>query len=898
VALESGTRIGHYEITAQVGAGGMGEVYRARDTRLGRDVAIKVLRESMASKVERLARFEREARALAALNHPNIAAIYGVEETDSATALVMELVEGPTLADRIAQGAIPVEEALPIAKQIAEALEAAHESGIVHRDLKPANIKVRPDGTVKVLDFGLAKAMEPGPVTPATSSQLSTITTPAMTQAGTILGTAAYMSPEQASGRPVDHRSDLWSFGIVLFEALTGRRVFAGDTVSDVLAAILKDEPQWSALPADTPTAMHRLLRRCLVKDRRRRTPVAAAALLEIEDALSARPDELMPPDATPFGPRWGPWAVAATAVLLSAALAVPAWRHLREEPAPAPLETRTEISTPATDDPVSFALSPDGTKVVYVAAGEGGPRLWLRPLASSAAQPLDGTEGATSPFWSPDSGSIGFFAGGRLKRLDLPEGQPQVLASATAPRGAAWHADGFIVFAPTVGPLFQVAATGGDPVPVTKLGTSTSHRFPHFLPGGRQFLFFVQGTEETQGIYLGSLDASDARRLTASDTGGVFLAPGQGLTGDTPVSGWLVWMQGGSLRAQRLDVASQRLTGDPVTLAASIEYDTDTFAGGFSVSSGGVLAYRSTAGAQRRQLAWFDRTGKPLGPLGTPDENRMQVPRVSPDSRRVVVQRTVEGNTDLWLLDGARTSRFTFDAALDRNGVWSFDGRSIAFDSNRSGVRNIYVKPSGGAGAETELVRSPQNMLATDWSRDGRFLLFFSVDPQNARDIWVAPLEGDRTPWVFLQTRFDERWAHFSPDGRWVAYMSNESGNEEIYVRPFTERGRDPVSRQWQVSTGGGIHPTWRPDGRELYFLAPDGQMMGAPIDSRGTELNLGTPVALFPTHIVGGGADALQFKQYDIAPDGRFLINTPSGSTVASPITILQNWRPAETR
>jgi len=525
LALTPGTRLGPYEVVAQIGVGGMGEVYSATDTNLKRRVAIKVLPASVAGDAERLARFQREAEVLAALNHPNIAAIYGLERSGATTALVMELVEGPTLADRITQGAIPLDEALPIAKQIAEALEAAHEQGIIHRDLKPANIKVRSDGTVKVLDFGLAKAMEPAVDSSPSLSMSPTITTPAMTQAGMILGTAAYMSPEQARGKVVDKRSDIWAFAAVLFEMLTGQRAFGGEDVQDTFVAIMRDEPDWPRLPATLSPTLGIYLRRCLHKNPKQRI----ADVQDLRLALAGALETAAPPPTTmalsSSGGRLA-WMAFAVATFAAAALAVPAVRYLRETRPP---ETRVEINTPATDQPTMFALSPDGRQIVFVASGDGASRLWLRSLVSTTAQPLAGTEGARSPFWSPDSRSIGFFAGSALKRLDLGGGTPQTLAVVVNNVGGTWSADGVIVFAPTnPSPLMRVAASGGEPVPLTTLDVprSTAHKYPQFLPDGRHFLFYAQGS--AAGIYLGTLDGGDLKRRVPNDTSGAYLAPGR----------------------------------------------------------------------------------------------------------------------------------------------------------------------------------------------------------------------------------------------------------------------------------------------------------------------------------------------------------------------------------
>ena len=508
--LSSGTRLGHYEVLSKLGEGGMGEVYRARDTRLKRDVALKVLPADVAGDIERLARFQREAEVLASLNHPHIAHIHGVEESNGTTALIMELVEGEDLAHRIARGPIPIDDALPIAQQIADALEAAHEQGIIHRDLKPANIKVRPDGMVKVLDFGLAKALD----TKARSAAAEpTITSPAMTMRGMILGTASYMAPEQAKGKAIDRRADVWAFGAVLYEMLSGRRAFVGEDVTDTIVAVVSREPDWAALPANTPVTIHKLVRRCLEKDRKRRLDSAADARLEIEDALSAPLTIATPvPDANTGAARL-PWAlVAMLGLTLVAGLIMWApWQPSLVLP-----EARLDIVTPGTDKPTSFALSPDGRHVVFVASSDGASRLWVRPLATTTAQPLPGTEGATAPFWSPDSRSIAFYAANALKRIDLGGGAPQILAEAGTFRGGTWCADGVILYAPSaIGPLWRVSATGGTPAMLPMPDARhQSHRWPQVLPDGRRFLFYAVGPPDTKGIYLGALDGAAPIRL------------------------------------------------------------------------------------------------------------------------------------------------------------------------------------------------------------------------------------------------------------------------------------------------------------------------------------------------------------------------------------------------
>jgi eukaryotic-like serine/threonine-protein kinase len=606
----------------------MGDVYQATDTRLGRSVAIKLLPDAFTRDADRVARFEREARAFASLNHSNIAAIHGLEESGERKFLVMELVEGETLEERIAQGPIPVSEALTIAKQIAEALEAAHEKGIIHRDLKPANVKITPDGKVKVLDFGLAKAFEPE----AAHAKLSHSPTLSMaaTNAGVILGTAAYMSPEQAKGRTVDRRTDIFAFGCVLFEMLTGRQAFAGDDVAEILARVLEREPDWTLLPSGVPPRIRELLRLCLEKNAKNRRSDAADVRIDIDRALT-EPAAATPIAAPPRGSRL-PWIAAALfGATTIAALAV-ALRPSTPQP-----EMRVEINTPATISPLQFALSPDGLKLAFVAGGVGSERLWVRLLDKTDAQPLAGTDGAQYPFWSPDSRSIAYFASGKLYRIDTAGGPPQALADAPAGRGGTWNRAGAIVFAPAaLGPLMRVGVLNKELRPVTKIDAprSANHRWPQFLPDGHHFLFYAP----VNGIYLGTLDVGDPKRLTQSDTGGAYLEPG-----------WLVYVQEGILVAQRLDIERGELTGDPVTLANSVGIDGNLEQAGFSVSTDGLVAYRG-AGVQPLQLNWYDRTGKAAGTAGEPDANDLNYPALSPDGRRIAVSRTVQNNRDLWL--------------------------------------------------------------------------------------------------------------------------------------------------------------------------------------------------------------------------------------------------------
>jgi serine/threonine protein kinase/Tol biopolymer transport system component len=867
----------------------MGEVYRATDTKLQRDVALKILPDAFALDADRISRFKREAQVLASLNHPNIAAIYGFEDDDSVHALVLELIDGPTLADRIAQGPVPVDEALPIAKQIAEALEAAHEHGIIHRDLKPANIKVRADGTVKVLDFGLAKAMDPAGGSSRYISMSPTLSIHA-TQAGIVLGTAAYMAPEQARGKTVDKRADIWAFGAVLFEMLTGTPPFPGDDISQVMARVIERDPDWTALPSTLSPALGTSVRRCLVKDPRQRLRDIGDVRLALEGAFDTAPPQPTASLPSAARRRTPPWIAAfAVALLAATALSIPAARYLRETP---PLETRVDIVTPATGQPASFALSPDGRQIAFVASDDKASRLWLRLLSTTTAQPLGGTDGAASPFWSPDGRSIGFFAGGALKRLDLGGGAPKTLAPATNGSGGTWNADGVIVFAPSItSPLMRVSATGGASAAVTTLGPQQFGHFnPHFLPDGRRLLFRAAGLAEVDGIYLGGLDGSSPTLLASNVTTAMY-AP----------AGWLLSVRGGSLMAQRLDVERPALTGEPVTLADGVFVDNALARAAVSVAATGLIAYR-TVGSSQRQLTWFDRSGTARGVVGEPDDSFL-TPRVSPADGRVVVRREVQGNSDLWLLDGARARRFTFDPARDLFPVWSPDGTQIVY-MRRTVPGDLYHKLTGGAGAEELLLSTSHIKAPTSWSADGRFLMYGTVDPQTNSDIWVLPMSGnasDGKPFVFLNTPFREANGAFSPDSRWVAYQSNETGRSEVYVRPFVPPGATGTAAattgQWQVSTNGGIMPLWRADGKELYYINPDGAMMAAPITVTGNSVEPGSPVMLFPTRIYGGGVDLQVGRQYDVTADGRFLINTVL-SEIAAPITLLQNWSPTAKR
>ena len=884
MALSAGARLGTYEIIAPLGAGGMGEVYRARDSKLKRDVALKILPDAFARDSDRLARFQREAEALAALNHPNIGAIHGFEETGGVHALVLELIDGETLADRLARSSsgLQLDEALDIALQMTTAIEAAHARGIIHRDLKPANIKVTSEGRVKILDFGLAKAFATQPGATDVSNSPTMVGTVAGS-AGVILGTAPYMSPEQARGKPVDARTDIWAFGCVLYEMMTGLPAFTGETITDILGAIVKTEPDWSALPRETPSAVHRLLRRCLAKDPRERLHSIADARLEISETGTERPGTSAAPVATSGRERLA-WALATLALLGAAVSGVPAvqyWRTSRTPPGDAP-EMRLEVNTRATTDPLSFALSPDGRRLVFAGSEGGTARLWLRPLDAMTARPLAGTEGGSFPFWSPDSRSIGFFTGNKLKRIDVDSGFLQDVANISGGRGGAWSRDDIIVFGQGQGQgLFRVPAFGGDVTAATQIAArQIGHRFPFFLPDGRRFVYFVQAPGDFQGVYVGALDSPNSTRLLASDTAAAFVGPG-----------YLLYVRQGTLVAQRIDVEKNVATESPITVAA-VGGDATLGLGGFSVSATGMIAHR-TGGPGRRQFTWFDRTGRTLDTLGDLDDAGPNYPNLSPDGKRVAFDRQISNNRDIWIGDVARgaLTRFTSDAAIDATPVWSSDGNTVIFRSLRSGSVDLFQKPATRDGAESVLLESGAAKVPCDSSHDGRFLLFSASDPTTRYDLWVMPMFGDRKPFPYVRTAFDERQAQFSPDDRLVAYQSDESGQLEVYVRPFPGPGRAE-----KVSIAGGASPRWRADGRELYYLSSDGKVIAVPIGAQGSAVVPGTPTTLFQSRVAGGSWGAAAgnlLPQYDVASDGRFLMNVTAEETV-SPITIILNWKP----
>ena len=928
--LVIGTRLGPYEIVSLLGAGGMGEVYRARDTKLNRDVALKVLPEIFALDPDRLARFKREAQVLASLNHLNIAAIYGLEESDGVSALVLELVEGPTLAEVVAgyqspgpkgpglrtdvgrvlldpPRGLPAEEALPIARQIADALEAAHEQGVVHRDLKPANIKVTPQGVVKVLDFGLAKALR-DEVAASNLSNSPTMSV-AATGAGVILGTAAYMSPEQARGRPIDKRTDIWAFGCVLYEMLTGKRAFDGEDVTDTIAAIVRGEPAWDALPADVPAQIQILLKRCLEKDRSARISDVAVARFLITETIAPPSAPVVAPALPAPAPRWR--LVAGTAVGLAAGVvltAIAAWAVARLTPQRPPQPARFAVVPPSAqplsiqDASRDIAISPDGTRIVY-RAGTGGQgqsqdQLVVRALDQLDARPLASGPAIREPFISPDGRWVGFFTPTELKKVSITGGPPITLCRvAGAPRGASWGSDDTIVFA-TSAPgsrLLSVPAGGGEPKvlaqpdPDSTKGEVGQFLFPSILPGGRGVLFTIIAAGQVETAHVAVLDLKTGQRKT--------LVRG-GSHAEYVDSGHLVYGAAGTLRAVRFDLARLEVVSDPVPVVEQV-MAAPTGEANFAVSRGGTLVYvpggLGTQTVTPRSLVWVNRQGREE-PIKAPPR-AYAVARLSPDGTRVALDIRDQQN-DIWVWDLGRQTltRLTFDAANDFSPVWTPDGRRVIWTSTRAtGFNpNLYWQAADGTGVVERLTTSPNPQFPTSISPDGTRVVLFEATSK-AQDLGLVALDGQRRTEPLLQTSAAELDGEISADGRWLAYQSNESGQFEVYVRPFpkVDAGR------WQVSTAGGTRPAWARSGRELFYLDRNNLLTVVPVQMT-TTFSAGNPTKVLETrYYAGSTVQGLDLRGYDISPDGqRFLMikeNAPteqtSTTTPASMVVVL-NW------
>jgi Tol biopolymer transport system component len=867
-------RLGRFEVRALLGVGGMGEVYQAHDPRLGRDVAIKILPMAFTRDAERLLRFDREARVLAALSHPHIAAIYGIEELTgegedegSGRALVLELVDGETLADRLRRGRLPLADGIEVARQVAEGLEAAHDKGVVHRDLKPANIKIRADGVVKILDFGLAKADGVGV---RIDSAVGGRADSAETASGVILGTPAYMSPEQARGDTLDKRADAWAFGCVLFEMLTGHAPFAAATPADTIAAVLGREPDWSLLPTAVPDGVRRLLRRCLQKNPKHRLRDMGDARLDLDEEPSL-------PGAAPGVRRggWFAWSALAAGVALTGLLMVPSLRSSR-----APGAIQFSLGAPDGYTVIGVPVpSPDGRQLLFVARSTSGDAsLWLRSVDSTTARPIAGTGHASDPFWSPDGESVGFAVEGALKRTAIAGGPVQRITDLDpVTLGATWNGDDVILFAPSnQAPLHRVAAAGGTAEPLTALNTErreNSHRWPHFLPDGRHFLFTARSDlPQNTGIYVGSLDNPGApTRLVAAQSPAVFVSPG-----------FLLFIRDNTLLAQRFDAASLALTGGATAIAGNVA--------AFAASADGtVLAHVAPA---TTRLAWFDRAGSELEVI--PAQGRFSQVRLSPDGSRAAVMMPdpANGGRDIWvvtLADGGIT-RVTSHPSADWFPAWSPDGSEIVFASERTDTVTFYAAPSTGGGRERQVfkTRTAEFVGPTDWSLDGRFVLFHSY-PRG--DVSLLPLAPPLAPRPLVASPFTDWMASFSPDGRWIAYVSDESGQHEVYVRSVDR------PQQHRVSVGGGIQPRWRRDGRELFFIGAADSLFAARV-SAGATFHSQTPQPLFqPCPALPGQESSPFMYRYDVAGDGaRSLWTCPEGS-MRSP-TVAINALPAVPR
>ncbi len=886
--LAPGSKLGPYEILSALGAGGMGEVYRARDTRLGREVAVKILPAHLSSDPTRKQRFEREAKTISSLNHPHICVLYDVGHQDGTDYLVMECVEGETLAKRLEKGPLPLDQVLKYGAQIADALDKAHRSGVVHRDLKPGNIMLTASGA-KLLDFGLAKPT--APLSSVASLTAAGTQDSPMTAEGTIVGTFQYMSPEQVEGKEVDGRSDIFSLGAVLYEMVTGKRAFEGKSQLSVASAILEKEPApISSIKPMTPPALDHAIRRCLAKDREERWQTARDLALELKwDA-----------QAEPAGARRGvtragllnrerlAW-LAGVLVLL----AIGAAGYLRRTVPPAS-STWSYIVAPENTTFSYFGgpvkVSPDGRRLAFVATSQQGKdTIWVRSLDSPNAQELQGTEGASYPFWSRDSRFLGFFAGGKLKTVDASGGPVLTVCDAAGTRGGTWNQDGTILFAGTWTPIYKVAASGGVPAAVTAPNRpSLSHRWPYFLPDGRHFLYleanFSGGSVESASVYVASLDSRENKLLFHARSNVAYS------------DGYLLFTRERTLMAQAFDASALRMTGEAFPVAERVQFNELVWGGVFSVSENGVLAYQGGATLANSQLVVFDRKGMQLKRLGEPAE--ITFLRISRDGQRLAaaILDPSAGNYKLGIWTKNNWARLTFGSWRDAYPAWSPDGSRIVFGSNKKGPYDLYAKRSNGTGNEEVLLESNSSKFPTSWSPNGQYIAYNVTSSSNRKvEIWILPLEGDRKPFPFLQADFNIGQAGFSPDGRWMAYAADESGRVNVYVTPFPEgKGK------WQVSgEGGGSMPRWRRDGKELFYLSGAGEIMAAEVNGTGQEFQVGAARPLFHALLRTGPSryDLTATSEqigFDASPDGQsFVVNSPVDAG-ASAITLVTNWRP----
>ena len=873
MTLSAGTRLGPYEILAPIGAGGMGEVYKARDTRLERDVAIKVLPPHMSSSEEMRQRFEREAKTISQLSHPHICALYDVNREGETEYLVMEYLEGESLADRLGKGALPSEQLLRYGTEIADALDKAHRQGIVHRDLKPGNVMITKSG-VKLLDFGLAKyqaAAQPvsGVSRLATEAQASQ----PLTERGTVLGTFQYMAPEQLEGKEADVRSDIFAFGCVLYEMATGQKAFSGKSQASLISSIMREDPApISTIAPMTPPALNRVVRTCLAKDPEDRFQTAHDVKLQLQWIMEGGSEAGLPAPvvARRKNREKLAWAVAAVAVLAAAAFAFGFWKRAPKPPRTMRFEVPVPAEVTALDAP---RISPDGRILAFDATDSTGQhRIWIRPLNAIQAHPLAGTEGTRRPFWSPDGKYLAFIADGKLLKVDVSGGPPQKICDAPTGADGSWSPEGVILFDGTgPDPIQKVPAAGGVPVVMVQPDPKRNEvqiGWPEFLPDGKHFLYMAMTRKASENVYrIASLDGKENRTFAPAQSLVTYVEPG-----------YLLYLRDRTLVAQAFDPKTVKTTGEPVPLAEKVGTDAVGLAR-FSVSREGTLAYRT--GEVNDRMVWVDRTGKELETVGDPSQ--YHDPAISPDGRRLVfdVIDARTGKNDIWVRDLVRnvSSRFSFSAADAFCPVWSPDGSRVVY----SVQPDLVAKTADGQGAETPLMKSEELKIAVDWSRDVRYIAVSSQGKETNWDIWILPNFGDKKPFPWLKTPFRELWPVFSPDGRYVAYESNESGRSEVYVQSFPGPGG-----KWQISTAGGTEAQWRADGKELYYRSADQKLMA--VDMKlGATLEAGVPKALFPVHLETG----LARNRYVPSKDGQrfLLVATPSRETMA-PTTVVLNW------
>jgi serine/threonine protein kinase len=886
MSISPNTTLAHYTIISKIGAGGMGEVYRARDTRLEREVAIKLLPADVSSHPDRLQRFEQEARATSALNHPNILTVYDIGTDNGSPYIVAELLEGEELRERLDAGSLPLRKAIDYAQQIVNGLSAAHGKGIVHRDLKPENLFITNDDRVKILDFGLAKLSESGPVTGSEDATRKVLTNP-----GVVMGTVGYMSPEQVRGEKADHRSDIFSFGAILHEMISGRRAFRRETMAETMTAILKEEPE--ELSASNPNinpALQRIVNRCLEKKPERRFHSAydlGFALESLSAPTSSSGSGLstaasVASVSTINEATWRsriPWIVAG--VMAVALVGFAAIYLLTRSSSSEGSAVRLAFLPPAelsfNDVAGDYAvISPDGKKIAFTAVGSDGKwMLYVRDLDSPEAKLLPGSDYAIEPFWSPDSRSIAFGSNGKLKRSDLSGGNAQVLCDAARLVGGTWNKEGIIVFVPDYRTtMVQVSAQGGEPKPLpmqANYAGDERHRLPYFLPDGRHFLFLREVGDQlnptARGVSAGSLDSTEIKQISSDDSAVVY-AP----------QGYLIFVRNDVLVAQAFDVSKLALSGDALPLITGQKNTLGIRR--FSVSDNGVLICQ---GQWQRdyQLVWFDREGKQIGAIDTPTKVAIgQDPHLSPDGKRLVVKR----DSNLWVIDLEKSTALRITSTFSQIPAWSPDGNRIVYSGGNGGMS---VKAANGLGAEELLLRGA-NFPAV-WSPDGRFIIYVHRGVKTRRDLWVYPTFGDKKEYVLLNSTFDDQQPKLSANGRWLAYTSDETGNFEIYVQSFSADGKLGSDKK-RISAAGGMFPVWRADGSELFFVAPDGQMMSAAVKTDGSEFEFATPKALFKTRMM---SLVVNFNEFDVTPDGqRFLIGTLIGETKAAPPTVIMNW------